>query len=540
MNASSAIRSFFLVNIFLLLSSDLINQNLYTYFNRDYNMEVQSELYSSKVRFHTAIQAWRKGDIQEIANFDSLKQLNRIEKQIDKKWKQKAWNKFLNDDVVTLYRDNFWFALNPLMNFELGYEFNESRTRYINTRGFEAKGEIGKGFSFYTSFYENQGSFVNYLDTVIRTLEIIPGQGMQREFKEDGFDYAYAEGYLAFNAGKYFDFQMGYDNVFIGDGYRSLLLSDNAFNYPYLKINAKFWHINYTVLYSQMMDINHQWSENLGYAKKWSTTHYLSWAVSKRFNVGIFETIVWQAQDSTGYRGFDVTYLNPILFLRPVEFSVGSSDNALMGLNLSFIVGKHHTFYGQFIIDEFKLDEIRGGNGWWGNKFGWQLGFKTFNVFGVKNLFFQTEFNMVRPYTFAHGETMKNYGHYNAALGHPMGANFWESVNFVKYNWRRFYFRYQFQYARYGIDYDDKNYGKDIYKSYDNRVSDYDVKVGQGLNTTVVYNDITVSWLVNPAYNLNIALGYTNRSFKNERDNIITSFFHIGLRTSLNRHYYDF
>lgn len=515
-------------------------QNMYTYFNRDYDMEVQTALYSSKTRFHTAMQAWRVGDIKKITNYDSLTQVNRLEKTIEKKWKQKAWNKFLNDDIITLYRDKVWFAVNPLMNFEFGYESNESQTRYVNTRGFEAKGEIGKGFSFYTSFYENQATFVNYLDSTVRAQRVVPGQGMVRSFKGDGFDYAYAEGYIAFNAGKYFDFQLGYDNNFIGDGYRSLLLSDNVFNYPYLKITAKFWHINYMVLYSQMMDINVKWSENLGYAKKWTTTHYLSWAASKRFSIGIFETIVWQTQDSTGYRGFDVNYLNPIIFMRPVEFSQGSPDNALLGLNLSFIVGKHSTFYGQLIFDEFKLEELRNGEGWWGNKFGWQLGFKAYDAFKIKNLFLQTEFNWVRPYTFAHSETMKNYGHYNASIAHPMGANFWESVSFIKYNWRRFYFKYQFQYAQYGINYNDENYGKNIYVSYDSRVSDYGNKVGQGLKTTVIYNDVTVSWLVNPAYNLNIALGYTNRSYTNDNGSTPTSFIHFGLRTSLNRSYSDF
>jgi hypothetical protein len=530
-----------LLLLLCLLSSvpGLFSQNLYTYWNSDYDMEVQSALYSSRVRFHTAIQAWRVGDIEKITNYDSLNQVNRLERTIEKKWKQKAWDKFLNDDVITLYREKFWFAVNPLMNFDIGYEANEAKSRYINTRGFEAKGEIGKGFSFYTSFYENQGTFVNYLDSNIRETRIVPGQGMIRTFKEGGFDYASAQGYIAWNAGKYFDFQLGYDRNFVGDGYRSLLISDNAFNYPFLKITAKFWHINYMVIYSQMMDINFKWSDDLGYARKWTTTHYLSWAASRRFSIGIFESVVWQTQDSTGYRGFDVGYLSPIIFLRPVEFSSGSPDNALIGINMSFIVGKHSTFYGQLILDEFKLNEYRENNGWWGNKFGWQLGFKSFNIFGIKNLFFQTEFNWVRPYTYAHERAITNYGHYNAGIAHPLGANFWESVSFIKYNYRRFYFRYQFQYAQYGLDEDDKNYGKDIYKPYTTRVSDYDVKVGQGLLTTVLYNDVTVSWLINPAYNLNIAIGYTHRLSSNEQRTVNTSFIHFGLRTSLNRFYYD-
>ena len=130
----------------ILFSATAFSQNLYTYFNRDYDMEVQTALYSSKVRFHTALQAWRTGDIRKVANYDSLVQVNRLHKTIDKKWKQKAWDKFLNDDIITLYRDNVWFAVNPLMNFDFGYESNENQTRFINNRGFEAKGEIGKGF----------------------------------------------------------------------------------------------------------------------------------------------------------------------------------------------------------------------------------------------------------------------------------------------------------------------------------------------------------------------------------------------------------
>ncbi len=89
-------------------------------------------------------------------------------------------------------------------------------------------------------------------------------------------------------------------------------------------------------------------------------------------------------------------------------------------------------------------------------------------------------------------------------------------------------------------DYDTLNFGKDIYKSYDTRVDDYGIYNGQGLNTTVIYNDITISYLINPAYNLNIAIGYTNRTSRNEEQTILTSYFHIGLRTSLGNFYYDF
>ncbi|HEY9113462.1 MAG TPA: hypothetical protein VIN10_02105 [Bacteroidales bacterium] len=533
-------KKIFLFFAFIFSSSLLVSQNLYTYLNNDYNYEIQKALYSNEVHFHTSIQPWRTGDIKQVVNYDSLLQLGRMNKEISKKGWQKTWNKAFNDNVVSLYKEDFWFALNPLLNFDFGQEFNENKSSYINTRGFEAKGELGKYFAFYTNFLENQGTFVNYLDENITVTKVVPGQGLVRGYGNEGYDYASSTGYISFSAKKYFNFQLGYGKNFIGDGYRSLLLSDNAFNYPFFKFNINFWNINYMVIYNQMLDINVKISPNLGYMKKYSTTHYLSWAASKRFNIGIFETIVWQGQDSTGYRGFDVAYLNPIIFLRPVEFSLGSPDNALLGINASYIVGKHNTFYGQFIIDEFKLAEWTSGDGWWGNKFGFQVGFKTYDVFKIKNLYFQTEYNEVRPYTYAHSSSIKNYGHYNAALAHPIGGNFKESVTFLKYHYKRLYFSYEFQYAQIGEDIDTLNYGRNIYLSYNTRVSDYNNYTGQGLKTSVIYNNITASFLINPSYNLNLAIGYTYRSSKNDVETLNTSFFHIGLRTSIGRHYYDF
>lgn len=529
----------FRVLLVVTIPSSVLSQNLYTYLNRDFSRNIEQAAYSSELRFHTSVQAFRLGDINKIADLDSIKQLYRFDRMIEKKWKQKTWDKFLNDDVITLYRKDFWFAVNPLMNFDIGHETNDNRTTWVNTRGFEAKGGIGKTFSFYTNFFENQAKFVNYLDTNIRLTDVVPGQGKVRDYGDGGFDFAHSTAYIVFNAGQYFNFQLGYGKNFIGDGYRSMLLSDNAFNYPFLKITAQFWHINYTVVYAQMQDIREN-DPNLGYPKKWTVTHYLNWAASKRFSIGIFETVVWQNQDSTGYRGFEWSYINPFLFLRPVEFANGSPDNMLLGLNASFIAGKHSTFYGQLLFDEFKLSEVTSGDGWWGNKFSWQVGFKSYKVFNVQNLYFQTEFNWARPYTYSHQHPIKNFGHYNAALAHPMGGNFWESVSFIKYNYKRFFFNYQFQYAEYGIDYDTLNFGKNIYKSYDTRVDDYDIHVGQGLKTTVLYNNLTVSFLVNPAYNLNISIGYTNRAYRNENETTNTSYFHIGLRTSLGNFYYDF
>lgn len=534
------LRKFFIFSFFIFLFDVVVGQSTFLPLNNNYTLQIQKQLYNKDVMFHTSIRPYYITDINKVSNYDSLIKVNRIDRKIVKKWKQKAWDKFLNDDVITLYRHDFTLIINPLMNFSVGKDFTSNKNTWVNTRGIEMKGSVGKSVSYYTNFYENQAVFPEYLDKYIRKNRVVPGQGLVRKFKVNGFDYAAATGYLNVQAGNHFTFQLGHGKNFYGDGYRSLLLSDNSFNNLYLKTTINIWHIKYQVLYNQYIDIRTS-IPDYGFARKYSTIQYLSWTVSKRVNVSFFEAVVWKNTDSTGrYRGFDVQYLNPVIFLRPVEFSVGSPDNALMGLNASVIVGKHSVFYSQLLLDEFTLHEVLAGTGYWANKQAFQIGFKTYDLFKIKNLYFQTEYNRVPPYTYSEREEIMNYGHYNQPLAHPFGANFWESVNFLKYNYKRLFFQYEFLYSIYGQDPQGKNYGSDIYKSYNTRVNDYGNFIGQGIRTRLLYQNISASFLINPAYNLNFTIGAVFRNLKTDISTSNTTYIYIGLRTSLRNLYYDF
>jgi hypothetical protein len=189
------------------------------------------------------------------------------------------------------------------MEFSFGKDFVDNKKIWVNTRGIEIFGNIEKNITYYTSFYENQAVFTKYVDDWIRKNRVVPGQGIPRNFGDGGFDYSNVTGYLNFNAGKYFVFQFGHGKNFIGDGYRSLLLSDVSFPNAFLKVVLNVWHIKYMVLYNQYIDIRSNIPE-IGYPRKYSTVHYLSWTISKRVNLSLFDAIVWQATDTLGnYRG---------------------------------------------------------------------------------------------------------------------------------------------------------------------------------------------------------------------------------------------
>ena len=306
----------------------------------------------------------------------------------------KNWflRKTFSEHFIVLEGDDYKITVSPIINFSKGKELDESKGTFENTRGYIIEGNLGRTISFATSFAENQAIFPNYLDAYTRGKNIVPGQGYARDFKDVGYDYAMSSGYVTYRANKMFAVQFGHGKNFIGDGYRSLLLSDNTFNYPYLKVQTTFWKVQYTNLYTEFMDINYfstygiDNNDQMGYPKKYMSAHYLSINATKRFNLSLFESVVWRMNHAPGSGGFDVNYLNPVAMLRPIEFSVNSPDNVLVGINTKYKTSNYSYIYGQFVLDEFSINDLREKNGFWANKIGYQLGYKVFDPFKIENL----------------------------------------------------------------------------------------------------------------------------------------------------------
>ncbi|MFH1321723.1 MAG: hypothetical protein ABII90_13875 [Bacteroidota bacterium] len=448
----------------------------------------------------------------------------------------------------------------PLFSLQPGMDLSNSDKTFETSIGAIINGDIGKKLSLSVSFIAGNSGFADHIDSVIQNYDVVPGQGYAHDTKS-GYAYSIYSGYLSYSPSKYFNFQLGQGKNFWGDGYRSLLLSDNSYNYPFFKISTNVWKLKYVNLFTAFRDIRNsapyshiplQAGEGWG-DLKYGTFHYLSWNITKRLNIGLFESIIWQGEDSSGERGYDINYLNPIIFYRPVEYSLGSSDNALLGLNLKIKIAKKQQIYGQVIFDEFFLKEIRADfkkmlnpedttiiSGWWANKYGFQLGFKSFDLFKIKNLSFQTEFNYVRPYTYSHGISLQNYSHFSQPLAHPLGANFYESVSFLKYCYKNWLFEGKFLYAVYGADTSGSNWGGNIFLDYKTpREQDFNNTVAQGAKTDIIYADLRISYLIDPGLNLRVEAGISNRIQNSLQKKGMTNFIYLGLRTALWNVYYD-
>jgi len=322
--------------------------------------------------------------------------------------------------------------------------------------------------------------------------------------KNTGTNYSYTDvrGRISYTPNHIFNFQAGIDQNFIGEGNRSMLLSDYGKPYPFAQIRTRFGSFEYMMLYQFLKErtYNQQWKA------KYTSTHLMSYNVTNKISIGIFETVVFSPKDTTLNRGYDAEYLNPIVFFRPQEYSLGSSDNILLGAQFSLKHSKH-TIYGQIIIDEFLLSELRARSRWWGNKYGGQLGIKGRILSNNQHYFYRIESNFARPYTFAHKTSGQNYGNQGLPLAHPFGANFFEILGELKWQTKKWSLKTFLNYYMRGLEKNDNfSYGGDIYLSYNKYKQEYFNFIGNGIKQNGVQLIATTSYLIDKSSNLQVFL----------------------------------
>jgi len=525
------------------------NSQLNVPFSHSYYARFDDEMNVIGTNSHTAAKPFIYNDVARY--YDIKAEKENLVKDTD------SWfgRKLYNEHLVEVQGKDYWFTVDPILDLQVGGETEgDSGSTWNNTRGVFIQAGLGKRFNLTASVYESQGRFANYFNQYAESLKafgpdpaIIPGRGIAKRFKKDAYDYPVAEAYLSYTPADFLNIQFGHGKNFIGDGYRSLLQSDVSSPYPFLKMNATFWKIKYTSTWMWLKDVRPEVVEDGAFLTKYMANHYLSWNVSKRLNIGLFESVMWA--DTNG-RGFDVNYLNPIIFFRAIEFQTGQdAGNAILGLSAKYKWNNKVNIYSQFVLDEFSLSDVTGGDKSWKNKFGFQLGAKYFNAFEVDNLLLQAEYNQVRPYTYSHNSIILNYAHFSQPMAHLWGANFKELVLIGRYNYKRWFADAKFVIGQRGFDFntpeDSFVYGGDIFSDEDNRIGDTGIRIGQGNKTNSFMTELQAGYLLNPTTNLKL---FTNIIFRDFNPEAVTAstvdsntlWFSIGVRTDLFNWYNDF
>lgn len=497
---------------------------------------------------HTASKPYTYNEVA--AYYDLTKEKKKFLKPNKRSW---VGNKIWNEHLLQIKKNDYWLTIDFLLDTQLGKDNSDVAYTFNNTRAVSVNGAIGKNFSFSTIYYESQARFASYINSFIenRALNVrpknseglVPGRGKAKRHRTDSFDYPVAEGYLTYTPNKYMEFQFGNGKNFLGDGYRSFILSDVSAPTTYAKFKANIWKFQYTNLWlwntepsiSSISDPNE-------HARKYVAAHYLSINVSKRLNLGFFETAI-----SAGENGFDAAFFNPIIFYRSIEFNRGEdAGNALIGLTGKYKLNDNVSLYAQLMIDEFSFGNLNDLSDW-RNKFAYQVGAKYFDAFKVKDLFLQVEYNYARPYTFAHQRAILNYGNYSQPLAHLWGANFWEAIAIARYKKNRWSGTAKLILGKKGFDLQDQavSFGGDIYQSYNDRFADTGNDLAQGNTANIFIADVNADYLINPSNRTSLFASLSYRNF--ETNTALTAFptgstlwFSVGIRADLFNWYFDF
>ena len=441
----------------------------------------------------------------------------------------------------------FNLRLNPILHFKYGSDGGAEEPVFYNRRGVEIRGGIDDRIFFYSNILETQARFPQYVNDWISLNNAIPGTGFYKRYQSDffgiqqGYDFLLAQGYVGFNVTPHVGIQLGHGQNFLGNGYRSLFLSDFSNNYFYLKFNTRVWKIHYQNIFAELSAEGIR--DNAGstlLSKKYLAAHYLSYKPVPNLRFGLFEAIVFHRDNQ-----FEWQYLNPVILYRTIEQGLDSPDNAFIGIDFSWNLLRRFQLYGQWIIDEFRFVEmVTDPNGWWGNKNGIQLGLKYIDMIGIDHLDGQIEYNSVRPYTYQHRDSLSNFTHYNQALAHPMGANFKEFLVRINYAITpQLVLSTRMIWTQKGEDEEgdgNLNYGGDLLRTYRNRNLNYGVENGQGIFFSQFLAGLDISYQVK--HNIFLDLRYFHRnkdSDLDERDQKI-NYFEAGLRMNVSDRKYDF
>ncbi len=432
---------------------------------------------------------------------------------------------------------DFFLSINPVLSFRAGKEKGYDKTLYLNTRGITLRGKIANKIGFSSTIMDNQERGPEFFQAQVRQLRAVPGVGFYKLFKKDSSanDYFDGRGYVTFNATKYIDFQFGYDKNFIGNGYRSLFLSEWSNSYLFAKINTTIWKFNYQNLFMELTPQFKKEGDSL-LKRKYAAMHHLSFNATKWLNIGLFEGVMFGRKDR-----FEFQYLNPVIFYRHIEGAIGSPDNAIAGIDFKANVKKRFQVYGQLLLDEFILSKIKKDPTNWVNKFGMQLGGKYINAFGVKNLDVQLEMNRVRPFTYSHNDTINNYTHYNQPLAHPLGANFMECIGIVRYQpFPKWVMNARMMYYYKGLDSSGKNFGGNIFRSYNTRVGEDGYRIGFGDKLTCLNAMINVSYELRQNLFFDLSYQFRNQKVASLNSNDNSNAIQFGMRLNMWQRQYDF
>jgi hypothetical protein len=440
--------------------------------------------------------------------------------------------KLFKENFLIFKDEDFWCSVDPILDAEIGTDLSaDSTTRmYWNTRGIRVQARFYDKVAFTTSIYENQAIVPEYQSSFFnqngefrptnlgykQNNAFIPMYARTKPFKVTGYDFAFAEGTLSIVPKKWLNFQLGNGNQFIGNGYRSLFLSDFSGNYPFLKSELLAFNgkLQYQVIYASLTNpyrLSVFSTPEASYERKIGVFHYLDYTINKDLNISLFEGSNWRSTDSSGTHRPNYLFLNPVIASNSlIKGSDANNYNSILGFGADYTLGKTK-FYTQFLLDN--------------NKVSTQLGLKSYDLF-IDKLDIRLEYNQSPNNSYLTTNKRYNYAHNNISLAHPFVAGFKEIVGIVSYQRNRWFAHNKVVFYTKKKN-DSLNIGTSLLQPYSDKNNEHTV------SPYVINNQFEIGYRFNKSYNLQIVIGhlYRNEIIGSTRNQ--TNYVYFGVKTKL-------
>ncbi len=436
--------------------------------------------------------------------------------------------------------EDFYLKVSPILHFAYGDMKYDEGALFTNKRGLEVRGGVDRKVYFYSQIVESQERFPNYVNQFTDKAKAVPGAGFYKNYNSDifnvkrGRDFLLARGYVGVNISKHVGLQLGHGENFIGDGYRSLLLSDFSAPYFYLKLNTRVWKFHYQNLFAELASNGtRDFPGDTRIGRKYLAGHYLSFNIRKNLSIGIYEAVIF----NRGRNRFELQYLNPIIFYRTIEGMIGSPDNAMLGMTFKWNLWNTASIYGQLMVDDISIGDIMDGNiGAFPNKLGFQAGIKYIDAFKINNLDIQVEVNHVRPYSYSHRDSTASYTHFNQAIAHPLGANFREVILRAKYRpLKRLALEANLFLIETGEGNDTLNVGTNILQTNSSAQGSENNIIGQGNPVDLNYLQLQASYQLSHNLFIDLEFGRRNRTTGSGENDLKTQYIQGGVRLNFHK-----
>lgn len=448
--------------------------------------------------------------------------------------------KIFKENFLIFKGKDFWCAVDPVLDLEGGTDLSADSTDFLywNTRGIRVQAKFFDKVAFTTSVYENQAMVPAYLAEYVdahgelrpsgnkykQENGMMPGYARTKPFKISGYDFAFAEGTVSVVPNKNLSIQFGNGSQFIGNGYRSMLLSDFSGNYPFAKFEGNFWNgrIQYNAIYAVHQNLYRLpafSSVESTFERKLGTYHYLDFAITPKIHLGLFEGAQWRRTDSLGTHEPNWLFLNPVPFVNAgVMAKENTGYNQILGMNFSWVFFKNR-FYAQAVLDN-------------GNLNAYQLGIRSMDVI-VPKFDIQAEFNMAAPLTYFANDKRYNYSHNNLSMAHPLSTSFFEGILNLSYEYKEAFITNKTIFYRQKVS--------DSLYTPANIVTQnkYDAWY---LNNSedVLINQTEIGYRFNRNYNLQGVIGWMFRNGSGPGPDTHTNYVYFGIRTRLRNKTLDY